>query len=69
LKKIKLPEKFELLAEGGFEVKEKRRADPCSLVNPYSKTEHDVYDMEYFHWPDWTVFLAMLPSSSSTSAH
>jgi len=36
--------------------------------NPDLYTEHDVYGMEYFHWPAWASCLAVLPPSSCTPA-
>jgi len=34
----------------------------CPLANPHLYTEHDIYGMEYFHWPAWAICLALLPS-------
>jgi len=39
------------------------------LANPLLQIEHDVYGMEYFHWPAQASCLAMLPPSSSTPIH
>ena len=41
----------------------------CPRANPHLYTEHDVYSMEYFHWPAWAVCLAVLPPSSCAPAH
>jgi len=39
---------------------------PSSQSHLY--TEHYVYGMEYFHWPDWVSCLAILTPSSCTPA-
>jgi len=45
------------------------KKDSCPLAKPQSSTEHDIYGMEYFHWPAWASCLAILPLSYCTLAH
>jgi len=46
----------------------KELADSYPLTNPHLYTEHDIYGMEYFHWPAWASSPAVLPPSSCTPA-
>ena len=60
LERFELPEKRELNSQ-------KRGSWPPP--NPYLYTEHDIYAMEYLHWPAWAGCLAVLPPSSCKPAH
>jgi len=58
----------------------KKRLNPCKSsnsqkkrgflppANPHLYAQHSAYGTEYFRWPSWPSYLAVLPPSSSTPA-
>ena len=67
LKKTELLQKFKLTTKRGSEPTEMRKSRFLSPGPSHSWTEHDVYGIEYFHYPTWARCLAVLPPSSCTT--